>query len=203
MKASLLALMLVPVVSFAAGPGGPPGPGPGGDPALRQEHKEKRQRTMLVVGLAVALDLNETEALRMAEKVRAFEDKRRPLRTEMTDSMKVLREAARGDQAALAKVDQATTRVLDHRAKLAAIDKDMFNALAKDLTPQRRAQLAIFLAQFQRKAGGMGGPGRGAGMGMGMGRGGQGPGPGGPGMGGPGGGWGGRSFDPIDEDLDE
>jgi len=198
MKPLLLALMLAPVASFAAGPGGPGGPrGPGADPADKRDHMEKRMHIALVLGIAEALDLNEAEGLRMADRIRSFEDKRKPLRTEMADSMKVLRDAATGDQAALGQVDQATARLLDNRAKLAVLDKDMFAALSKDLTPQRRAQLALFLANFQRHAKGgpgmgMGGMGRGRGMGRGM----------GPGAMGPGGGWGGR-FDQVEQGLDD
>ncbi len=35
---------------------------------------------------------------------------------------------------------------------MAAVDKAMFTAVSKDLTPQKRAQLAIFLAKFMHQA---------------------------------------------------
>src|SRR5262249_10726446 len=123
-------------------------------------------RLMLVVGIADALSLNETEAIRLADKIKVFEDKRKPLREQMHDSMKVLKAAADGDQAALGRVDQATMTVLDTRAQMAAVDKEMFVAVSKDLTPQKRAQLALFLAKFMHEAqfkahGGFGGGERG------------------------------------------
>jgi hypothetical protein len=169
MKKLIAAAMLaVSAVSFAAPPQQPPAKGApaASDPGLggwdddredRREAREKRMRMMLVVGMAEALSLSEAEAIRLADKIKAFDDKRKPLREQMFASMKLLKAAADGDQAALPKVDQATTALLDLRQQMAAVDKEMFLTVSKDLTPQKRAQLAIFLAKFMRegKGGGM------------------------------------------------
>lgn len=172
MKKLIAAVVLaVSAVSFAAPPPQQPaskGPAAGAnDPQFggwdddrfeeRREVREKRMRMMLVVGMAEALSLSETEAIRLADKIKAFDDKRKPLREQMFESMKLLKAAADGDQAALPKVDQATTALLDLRQQMAIVDKEMFLSVSKDLTPQKRAQLAIFLAKFMRegKGGGM------------------------------------------------
>ena len=42
--------------------------------------------------------------------------------------------------------------MLDTRAQMAAVDKEMFLTVSKDLTPQKRAQLALFLAKFMHEA---------------------------------------------------
>ena len=122
----------------------------------RREAREKRMRMMLVVGMAEALSLSEADAIRLADKIKTFDDKRKPLREQMFESMRVLRAAADGDQAALGKVDQATVALLDLRQQMAVVDKEMFLSVSKDLTPQKRAQLALFLAKFmhERKIGG-------------------------------------------------
>jgi hypothetical protein len=127
----------------------------------RREEIEKHMRLMMVVGIADALNLNETDAIRLADKIKVFEDKRKPLREQMHDSMKVLKAAADGDASALGRVDQATMTVLDTRAQMAAVDKEMFLTVSKDLTPQKRAQLALFMAKFMHEAQGkmMRGPG--------------------------------------------
>jgi Spy/CpxP family protein refolding chaperone len=127
------------------------------DRADRREEREKRMRMMLVVGMAEALSLSETEAIRLADKIKGFDDKRKPLREQMHESMKVLKAAADGDSVALPKVDQATNTLLDLRQQMAVVDKEMFVAVSRDLTPQKRAQLALFLAKFMhdRKGGGM------------------------------------------------
>lgn len=152
-----------PAVSNAAAPS----PGFGGweeDREDRREEREKRMRMMLVVGIAESLSLSETEAIRLGEKIKTFDDKRKPLREQMFESMRVLKAAADGDQVALGKVDTATLAILDLRQQMAAVDKEMFLGVSKDLTPQKRAQLALFLAKFKHdgmRGGGMGGMGGG------------------------------------------
>lgn len=123
---------------------------------------QHRMRMMLVVGLADALSLNEGEAIALADKMKAFDEKRAPVREQMRDAMKTLKAASEGDQVALGQVDNATAKVFDGRQQMAAIDKEMYLAISKDLTPQKKAQLAVFLAKFHAKAmGGMGGHERG------------------------------------------
>jgi hypothetical protein len=127
----------------------------------RREEHEKRMRMMLVVGMAEALSLSEADAIRLADKIKAFDDRRKPLREQMADSMKLLKAASDGDQTAIAKVDQATATLFDLRQQMAAVDKEMFFTVSKDLTPQKRAQLAVFLAKFmheRRAMAGGGGP---------------------------------------------
>jgi Spy/CpxP family protein refolding chaperone len=163
MKKLMAALMTISSLAFAAPPAAQPqaqatqsGWGDKGEKQeMRREDFEKRMRLMLVVGIAENLNLSETEAIRLADKMKVFEDQRKPLREQMHDSMQILKAASDGDQAALGKVDQATATVFDTRAQLAAVDKQMFLTVSKDLTPQKRAQLAIFLAKFMQHAQGM------------------------------------------------
>lgn len=153
------AVLAVSAVSFAAPPqqqvvaASKPGFGDWDDDKMegRREEREKRMRMMLVVGIAEALSLSEAEAIRLADKMKTFDDKRKPLREQMFESMKILKAASDGDSAALPKVDQATTSILDLRTQMATIDKEMFLTVSKDLTPQKKAQLALFLAKFHRE----------------------------------------------------
>ena len=170
------AVLAVSAVSFAA----PPGPAaqpqqraPASKSGFgdwddnredRREEREKRMRMMLVVGVAEALSLSETEAIRLSDKMKAFDDKRRPLREQMFESMKVVKAAADGDPAALGRVDQATSALLDLRQQMAAVDKEMFLTVSKDLNPQKKAQLALFLAKFHHDRKGMMRGGRGGGF---------------------------------------
>jgi Spy/CpxP family protein refolding chaperone len=176
MKKLMMAVMTMSSLAFAAPPAAQPQAqatqSGWGEKGERREEMEKRMRLMMVVGIAENLNLSETDAIRLADKIKVFEDQRKPLREQMHDSMKVLRAAADGDQAALGKVDQATATVFDTRAQLAAVDKQMFLTVSKDLTPQKRAQLAVFLAKFMQHAQGMKHEGMGGGEGFG-GRGGR------------------------------
>lgn len=139
-RLAVLTLTLLPLVTLAAPPEG--------DAATREE---RRTRMMRVVGLAEELGLDESQALRMADTMRQFDERRRPLMKQVRESAKVLREAARGDASAQSQVDQAVQRVFDARAQLTTLDRDMYQALAKDLPPQKRAQLAIFMARHEAK----------------------------------------------------
>src|SRR4051812_36639817 len=143
MKKLIVALLAVSSVAMAAPP---PPPGAGAPPARWDgdrgergpEFKEELQRKMhmmMVVGMADALGLNEAEALKLSEKLKGFEEKRRPVREAMGEAMKTLKSASDGDSSALPQVDAAVQKVLDGRQQMAALDKEMFSVLSKDLTP--------------------------------------------------------------------
>ncbi len=125
---------------------------------------QQRGHVAMVVAISEALELNEADALKMSEKLKGLEEKRQPIRAQMHEAMRAVRAAAGGDAAALAQVDANVQKVLDGRAQMAAMDKELFTFLAKDLPPQKRAKLALVLAHLgqlrgQGGQGGMGGPG--------------------------------------------
>jgi hypothetical protein len=165
MKSLFAAVLMLSAVASAAPPAAarPPPPGASSAPqqnddaAGRREEHEKRVRMMLVVGIAEALSLTEAEALKMGDKIKGFEERRRPVRTQLHESMKLLKNASDGDPVALTQVDAAVQRVLDGRQQMAALDKEMFAGLSQGLSPQKRAQLAIFLAKFHQGMGKRGG----------------------------------------------
>jgi hypothetical protein len=134
-----------------AGPADRQAPAVSTQGAPRGERMQQRMRTMRAVGIAEALDLDTPEALRLDAAMRPFDDRRRPLQKQIHDAMQTLRKAAEGDAQALAQVDGATARVLEARAQMAAIDRDMFATLSQGRTPQQRARLALFLAHFQQE----------------------------------------------------
>jgi hypothetical protein len=140
-RLAVLTLTLLPLAAMAAPP----------QEENAAERAEKQTRMMRVLGLAEELELNETQALKMAETMRQFDEKRRPLLEQVRDSAQVLRQAADGDTSVQSQVDQAVQRVFDARAQLATLDRDMYQSLAKDLSPQKRAQLAIFMARHEGK----------------------------------------------------
>jgi hypothetical protein len=148
-------------------------------------------RLAWTLGLAEALDLNDAEALKVREVMGRFDERRAPLQRQVREGMALLHRAATGDQAAQKDVDAAVKGVFDARAQTQTLDREMFQAVTKDMSPERRAKAAVFFARFQgRMAGHVGdvtrtrrGPGMGPGMGPGRGRGPGGPGPGSMGMG--------------------
>jgi len=152
MKRVMLAVVLVTsMVALAAPPGKPVVNQPADADSEKQqklEERERRARMYVVVSVAEALELNEAEALKLSEKVKVIEEKRRPVRQAMVAAMRDVKAAADGDSAALAQVDQNIQKVLDGRAQLAALDKETFATLARDFPPQKRAKLALVLAKL-------------------------------------------------------
>ncbi|NOK34384.1 hypothetical protein HMI49_14365 [Corallococcus exercitus] len=115
----------------------------------RMARAEQRQRLRQVLELADTLELDSAQALKMDETLRRFEDRRRPLREQVRDSARILHQAARGDSAALGQVDAAAQKAFDARAQIAALDRELYQALAKDLSPQKRARLAMVMARSE------------------------------------------------------
>lgn len=157
MKTKLMTSMLVlgALTAFAAPPGGKPAKWGGGDPeerAERMEAREREARLMYVVAISEALDLTEVDAIKLSEKLKGIEAKRRPLRQAMGEAMRGLKDAADGEQAALAQVDANVQKVLDGRAQMAAMDKELFATLAQGYPPQKRAKLALVLARLNHES---------------------------------------------------
>jgi hypothetical protein len=143
-RVAVLTLALLPLAAFAAPP----------DAQARAEAEqeaEKQRRLARVLGLAEELELDSAQALRMDETLRKFDERRRPLREQVRESAETLERAAEGDTTALSQVEQAAQRAFDARAQLAALDRELYQSLAKDLPPQKRAKLALFMARFENR----------------------------------------------------
>ena len=156
MKTKLMMSMLVlgALSAFAAPPpGGKPAKwgGDGEDRADRMEAREREARLMYVVAISEALDLGEADAIKLSEKIKGVEEKRRPLRQSMGEAMRSLKDAAEGDAAALPQVDANVQKVLDGRAQMATMDKELFTTLAQGYPPQKRAKLALVLARLHHE----------------------------------------------------
>ena len=221
MKRLLLVYALLPAVVLAApqtSGGGAPAAGPAAgapsapDDTVRMQRMQKRMRLAATLGLAEVLDLDDQGTLRVRDIITRYSDKRMPLQRQLRDGMRVVRDAARGDQAAMGQVDAALGHVRDARAQLQSLDNELFQQLTQGLSPEKKAKTALFMARFRERAHHMammhgmgtmrGGPGWGRGRAGGPGGGpgfgprgaldgermgpGPGPGPGRPGMMGPG-----------------
>jgi Spy/CpxP family protein refolding chaperone len=165
-------LLVVPMALRAA----PPDDGP---PPANAERVEKRMRLARILGIAEALDLNESQANQAREVLNRFDEQRKPLMRTLHDNMGILRRAAQGDAGARGQVDEATARVFEARRELQKIDVEAFQALAKGLSPEKKARLLVFLSHFRDRfrmgmatagqAGQGAGPRMGGGRGWGMG----------------------------------
>jgi hypothetical protein len=117
----------------------------------RMERMEKRQRLRQVLELSDALELDNAQALKMEQTLRTFDERRRPLREQVREAARILHQATLGDSGALAQVDGAAQRAFEARERIAALDRELYQALAKDLPPEKRAKLALTLARTEGK----------------------------------------------------
>lgn len=163
MKKLIAVLAALPIAAFAQGPGlqrGGPGmaQGRGTGPDHNTEMMQRRARLALTLGLATALDLDEAQALRLGDTVAKFTDRRRAVHEQTRDAHQTLRRAAQGEKVSGQEVDQAIAKILDGRAQIQAIDRELLQTVTRDLPPDKKARAVLFLGKFQRhfgRAGGM------------------------------------------------
>ena len=166
MKTKLMLSMLVfGALAAFAGPPPPVGTGPakwGPERSERMEAREREARLMYVVAISEALELTEAEALKLSEKIKGLEERRRPVRQAMGEAMRAVKDAAEGDATALTQIDANVQKVLDGRVQMANLDKELFNTLSQGYPPLKRAKLALVLGRLNHeKKGRRGGDERG------------------------------------------
>jgi len=108
-------------------------------------------RMKQVIGLSEALDLSEADALRMAQIIRSYQDRRRPLQEQVAEAARIIKRAADGEPDALSRVDAALRQMYAARSQLVELNKEMFSALSQGLSPQQRAKMAVFFAKFSMR----------------------------------------------------
>lgn len=143
-RLTFMSVVLLPLLALAA-----PQEARTAREAERVERKEGRERMRLVLGLTEALELDTAQALKLDEALRQFDERRRPLMMQVRESARTLMRAAGGDAEAARQVDAASKQAFDARAQLVALDQELFQTLSKDLPPQKKAKLALFLAGSQ------------------------------------------------------
>ena len=146
----LLAILCALTLSSAARAQGAPGPDEGGPPRMQRmrERFEKKVRMMRLLEVSEALDLSDTEALRFDQVMRKYDAQKKPFVQQIGEGVRVLRRASQGDATVFAEVDRTIARLLDARGKIQSLDRQMYDELAKGLSPQRRAKLALVLARL-------------------------------------------------------
>ena len=145
LKPLLITALVVPILALAASQldspqrAVPPG-------RLKQL---ARMRMMRIAGLADALGLDDGTALHLNDVMRQFDDRRVALEVENGELAKTIKRASDGDPAALGSTDQALQRIWENRTEIQQLNRAMFEAVGRELTPQQRAKMLIFMATFQ------------------------------------------------------
>jgi len=107
-----------------------------------------RVRLTKMVGLAEALDLNEAQALRMAEVMRRYDERKAPLQVQNAEAAKIIKRASEGDSAAIGQLDRAIQTMFKNRVQVQQLELEMMDELGRNLPPQQRAKLMIFFVSF-------------------------------------------------------
>jgi hypothetical protein len=116
---------------------------------LDPERAEKRMRLARTLGLAEALDLDAAAALKLGDQLAKFDERRKPVRKQAADARDLLREAARGGKASASQVDGAIAKLLEARGQMQALDREMLQAVTRDLSPEQKARATLFLGTFR------------------------------------------------------
>ena len=155
MKKLALLVALVPAVALAQGAPAPSPearPGPHKPSPEAMQRMQKRMQLALTLGLAEALDLNATQALKVHDQLEKMTPRRMALHQQLRDGLQALRRSAKGEKVAAGEVDQAVTKLLDGRAQLQALDREFVTTVTKDQPPEKKARAVLFLARFHRRA---------------------------------------------------
>ena len=115
---------------------------------VQRQRALARVRLMKLVGLAEALDLNEAQALQMAEVMRRYDERKAPLQVQNAEAAKIIKRASEGDSAAIGQLDRAIQTMFKNRLQVQQLDLEMMDELGRNLPPQQRAKLMIFFVRF-------------------------------------------------------
>ena len=115
---------------------------------VQRQRALARVRLTKMVGLAEALDLNEAQALQMAEVMRRYDERKAPLQVQNAEAAKIIKRASEGDSAAIGQLDRAIQTMFKNRVQVQQLELEMMDELGRNLPPQQRAKLMIFFVSF-------------------------------------------------------
>lgn len=118
------------------------------DPAQREEMLQKLH-TMKVVELGQILELDTAGTVKLAARLKPFDEQRTKLRLESYEAMKVVRQARRGETSG--DVVAATRSLAQSRVKLAQLDERELDAVLEGLSGEKAAKAALFMIRFPRR----------------------------------------------------
>lgn len=143
----LSALLLAGSAAYADPPAR--GGGMGGEMTREQRAQMLRKiHTGFVIELGQMLDLDTAGTVKLADRLKKFDDQRVELRLDSHDAMDALRKAARdggGDPVALAK------RLAQNRVKLEQLNQSELDELLKGVPADKVAKVAVFIAEYPRR----------------------------------------------------
>jgi hypothetical protein len=118
------------------------------DFSKQRDRFERKARLMRLLAISDALELSDAAALQLDKTLAKYDARRRPLQDAIMQGVELLRRAAHGDAEAYGQVDPTLKKMVEARSQHHAIDFEMFQEIAKGLSPQQRARLALVMARL-------------------------------------------------------
>jgi hypothetical protein len=109
---------------------------------------ERKAHLVRLLEISEALDLSDEQALKLKARLDQFDQKAHELHQQIQAQVAILRDAARGDGAALAKVDASVRAVKALRDQMRDLDLKLFEQLSQGLDAQHKARLAITMGHL-------------------------------------------------------
>ena len=110
----------------------------------------KKLHTGFVVELGQVLELETADTVKLADRLKKFEEQRIQLRLDIHEAMASLRKAAKEGGSA-ADAPALARRVAKHRVQLAQLDQSEMEEVFKGLSPEKVAKAAVFMAEYPRR----------------------------------------------------
>lgn len=152
-KTATIGFLLLALVAGAADarPRGRGGRDEMRSPPPREVREKMLQKvhTLLVTELGSVMGLDTEGTVRLAGELQPFHQERTRLRLEMGDSMRDLHSARRGETQA--EVVAIARKLADTRVKLAELDRKELEAILERTSPEKAAEVALFLTHFPRR----------------------------------------------------
>jgi len=145
MNSTLLWIALTPWIAMA----GPPTEE--GKPEEIRARVERRMHLIRLVELSDSLGLSDDKAMRIEKIMVQFDERRAKLRESTQEARKTLKKAADGDKAAQTQIDQAVDQLINARRAMVDIERDTYQAISKELTPEQRAKFVLFISEFRHR----------------------------------------------------
>lgn len=111
----------------------------------------KRTRTLVVLRIADALDLNEEQTLRLGSEYRRFDKRRHELVADRLKTEEKLEQALERKPLDNADLEQLTNRLLTIDKELILMPDALFDSVQDMLSTEQKARLALLKIKLQRR----------------------------------------------------
>lgn len=114
---------------------------------IKQKMAERTQQHRLrkVLQMSETLGLNEAETIRLNEALSRYDQRYQELLKQRIEARRTVARAARKDPEALKSVDQAIRTLHDARIASLQLEREVFESVARDLAPEKKAMLVLSL----------------------------------------------------------